>query len=55
MAAAAGETVARRVFGQDFYHTLLQLIPDRFLKRECDTPMKSGGVPSATQLDKVME
>lgn len=46
-AAVNGEIVAWRVFGQDFYHALLLLIPDWFLKRQCDTPTQSGGVPSA--------
>lgn len=46
-AAANGELVAWRAFGQDFHHALLLLIPHRFLKRQCDTPTQSGGVPSA--------
>lgn len=54
-AAVNGEMVAWREFGQDFCYTLLQLIPDWFLKWACDTPTKGGGVPPAAQLGKMME
>lgn len=54
-AAVNGEMVAWREFGQDFYYTLLQLIPDWFLKWACDTPTQGGGVPPAAQLGRMME
>lgn len=54
-AALSGEMVAWREFGQDFYYTFLQLIPDVFLHWACDTPTQGGGVPSSAQLGKMME
>lgn len=54
-AAVSGGVVAWREFGQDFYYTLLQLIPDWFLSWACDTPTQGGGVPSAAQLNKMLE
>lgn len=54
-AAVNGGMVAWREFGQDFYYTLLQLIPDVFLHWACDIPTQGGGVLSAAQLGKMME